>query len=112
MEKKYNDKFDREVINRISDNDFDKLIKEVYGHDIEVCAVEENLYDSSIDFEIDGEVSDYYEPDLAIFVKNGWYDPKTGIVFKDGTYPRTHVLLNDMCRRGLIDKGSYTITNY
>ena len=111
MEKTYNDKFDRETINRINDYDFDELVKEVYGHDIEVMANEEHLYESSIEFDIDGDVSDYYEPDLAIFVKNGWCDSKSGILFKDGVYPRTHVLLNDMCRRGLIDKGNYTITN-
>lgn len=92
--------------------DFNELVKEFYGHEIEIMAEEHSLYESSITFDIDGSLSDYEERDLEKFIKNGYMIPGTNRLVKDYVYPGTDTLLNDMCRKKKIEPGFYIISDY
>lgn len=88
-------------------SDFDKLVEDFYGHQIQIMAEEDGLYESSITFNVDGNVDN--EDDLEKFIERGYLIPGTNRLVANYVYPGTDTLLNDMCRKNKIEPGFYII---
>ena len=83
----------------ISYNDLTERAQALYGHDPEVVASEEWNNDEEHSFEIDGALDTWDEEALTKFKETG-----------HAGYGITGLLLNDMARQGLIEKGAYLVS--
>lgn len=92
----YQDKFEKQISYSIGYHDFDKLIEEVYGIEYESCLDQEN--DSTLSISVDGKFDEYAETDLEYFLNT---------IIQE--YNTNRLLLNDLCRKGLIEPGLYLI---
>jgi hypothetical protein len=93
--------FTTKTISEVDDYGFENLIKEVYGHNIELAAEEENLYESSLQFNnVNGDMSrfSYRMKNLESFIESG------------SPYPGTILLLNDMVSKDILNSGNYIIS--
>ncbi len=93
---KYQDKFKKQISYSIEYYEFDDLIKEVYGIDYESIIDQDN--DSTLKINVDGKFDDYDETNLEFFLNSGVQE-----------YYTNRLLLNDLCRKGLIEPGLYLI---
>lgn len=85
------------TINKIDYGEFERVVKDFYGKDFSVVAAEEWNNDSIHNFIVTGLLSAHDEKDLAEFKARGW---KMYV---------TDVLVNDLCRVGLLPKGQLVI---
>lgn len=85
---------------KVKYDDLDRFIEHIYGVDEYsfVAEQEANNY-SSYDFTVDGELDEWDEEELRKFVEK-----------KSDCGPAT--ILNDMCRREIIEPGEYLIEVY
>lgn len=93
-------KFKEEKIFRVEYNELDRFIQEAYGNkEFSVVSDQEGRNDSSLSF---GDISDRELDE---------YDLEVLDSFKKGKNPGfcTHVILNDLCVRGLIPPGDYIV---
>lgn len=79
--------------------EFDRFIQEAYGRseynfgaDLEIDPEE-----TCVTFTVTGEVLEYRESAITLFIEKGEY-------FMSARY-----LLDDLCRRGLIEEGNYLV---
>ena len=77
--------------------DLETLIEETYGHIFSFQGDEEVGSEDCKFYKITGEVSSYEESSLREFKEDG-----------SGMY-MTGLLMQDMCRKGIIEKGNYLI---
>lgn len=94
----YKDKFKKVEYFEIEYHELDDIINQEYPDLDYECALDQNN-DSNISLSIDGEFSSFDDLALEKLLKNN-----------DQNYQSTRLLLNDMCRKGLIEKGDYLIT--
>lgn len=87
----------KETIIRADYREVEKLINKTYGIDYSIVECEELGNDSTVSFNnINGEIESEEEHELEeTILGNNMY--------------RTHLLLNDLCRKGLIEAGNYVI---
>lgn len=87
------------VTNYVNVWDLEKFIKEKYGHDVEIVAMEEASNDTSLTFEITGGPVDEYDfQKLADWVMTGVYMPFG-----------TQLILEQMHADGYVTMGNYVI---
>ncbi|MBU4502168.1 MAG: hypothetical protein KKA79_06230 [Nanoarchaeota archaeon] len=77
--------------------DLEVLVNKIYGQVFSFEADEELGSEAYKLYKVDGNVSGYEEKGLINFKKDG-----------SGMY-MTDILLNDMCRKGIIKEGNYLI---
>ena len=91
--------FREKTVLHCCDSDFDRMVEQAYGHRVEICAEEQHLYDSSLEF----GVRPLKDP------LSEWDKSKLEEFLSTGKYPGTSMLLSKMCTDGLIKAGSYVI---
>lgn len=92
----YKDKFEKQISYSIDYGDLDDLIKEIYGVEFESALEQDN--DTSLFISVDGQFDDYDETDFEFFLNSG-----------EQGYNTLRILLNDMCRKDMIEPGLYII---
>ncbi|MBI5066533.1 hypothetical protein HZA97_09975 [Candidatus Woesearchaeota archaeon] len=76
----------------------ENFVEQVYNQEFNFTDAEEVSDDVSKEFhEIDGVIEEYDKSDLEEFIKDGSYKYAT------------RVILNDLCRKGLIKPGNYLV---
>lgn len=92
----YQNKFKKHITYSIDYNDLDSLIKKVYDVDVESCLDQSN--DSTLFISVDGILSRFDQTDLEVFLSTEIQE-----------YNTLRLLLNDMCRKNLIEPGQYLV---
>lgn len=92
----YQNKFEKHITYSIDYNDLNSLIKKVYDVDFESCLDQSN--DSTLSISVDGMLSLFDQNDLEVFLST-----------KIQEYNTLRLLLNDMCRKNLIEPGQYLV---
>lgn len=77
--------------------DLDKFVSNHYGVKFNFVAKEEATNDSEHAFTVNGRVDDFEEEEFEPWVKG------------ERNWISTYAILNDLARKGLIEKGSYII---
>ena len=80
-------------------NEVDRLAQETYGHNPEIVASEEWNNDEEHSIEVDGELDKWDLEALTKFIKTG-----------HASFGIARILLNDLARQNLIEKGEYLVT--
>lgn len=78
--------------------ELDEFFEKVYGYQYEIAASHEASSGTNLTFRIDGVVGSYDEEDLEKFKQTGRMNGR-----------KTSLLLNDLARRGIIEKGEYIV---
>lgn len=92
--------FDKRETFHIGAGDFDALVERLFGHNPEVEACEQYMYESAIQYNVEADNEgdkDYIDPDVEEFLETG--DMGSGAT----------TLLNHMCSKGFIVAGEYFI---
>ena len=97
--KSYKDKFVQETYFTIDYGDLDEIIQEEYNCP-NFTSVLGQSNDSTIDLTITGDFDNWDELSLLEFLKDHYQDE----------YSTTRILMNDLCRKGLIEPGNYLIS--
>lgn len=92
----YQNKFEKHITYSIDYNDLNSLIKKVYDVDFESCLDQSN--DSTLFISVDGILSRFDQTDLEVFLST-----------ESQEYNTLRLLLNDMCRKNLIEPGQYLV---
>lgn len=92
----YQNNFEKQIVYSIDYSNLDSLIKKIYDVDVESALCQKN--DSTLSVSVDGTQSDYDKKDLVEFFST-----------KIQEYNTLRLLLNDMCRKDMIEPGDYII---
>lgn len=92
----YQNKFEKQIVYSIEYSDLDNLIEKIYDVEFESAFFQRN--DSTLSVSVDGTLSDYDQKDLVEFFSTGIQK-----------YNTLCLLLNDMCRKDMIEPGNYII---
>ena len=85
------------TVREVSWSHLEDVVSEVYGHQFEMAANEEWSNDSAHEFTVTPDVDEWDRGKVDDFVKGTEHPNITG------------ALLNDMCKRGLIEPGKYLV---
>lgn len=89
---------EKQTVTVIEASDLDNFVKEVYGQYFSFVVDQEARNDSTHSFPRIGEpLHEYHEKDLKEFIETGEHDHLA------------RTLLNDLCRKGLIEAGKYVV---
>ena len=95
-------KIEGKQIMKVQYRELEKLVLETYGfREYSVCAEEELGNGSNMTVDVDGDIDEFDEEDLQQM-----------IVTKEAKKYSTHILMNDLYRKGLIPKGEYLVQIY
>ncbi len=92
----YQNKFEKQIVYSIAYYDLDNLINKIY--DIKFESALDQMNDSTLSLSVDGTLSEYDQKDLVEFFSTGIQE-----------YNTLRLLLNDMCRKDMIEPGNYII---
>jgi len=82
----------------VTDRNLDAFFFEVYGFEYEIAAQHECSNGTNLSFDVDGKVYEFEEADLQKFKETGKLK-----MWSCG------LLLNDLARQGIIEKGNYYV---
>jgi putative NADH-flavin reductase len=90
-------KMKTKVIHEVDVFDLEAFVKEVYGINVEIVAMQEASNDSSLSFSVESAIEDYFLDTLDEIMSTGYS------CFGTGT------LLNKLCLDGHIPAGEYLV---
>lgn len=93
------DMFKKEVVFTVDYNDLEYYLESQFGYPPECLACWEQGNDTTKEMNIDGDCSDWDDGELEKFKKDG----------KASSWGLPELLMNDLCRRNIVEKGTYMV---